>query len=374
MNFKDIIGQQDIINRLRNEVDAGRLPHALMLYGPSGSGKLALALALARYMLCQHPEDGEPCGHCHSCRMTEQWAHPDLHFTFPVFKISDSDKPVSDDHVMEWREQLARTPYFTPNDWLAAIKGVNQQLRIYVSESDALLHKLSLKSSQGGYRVVIIWLPEKMSEDTSNKLLKLIEEPPSRTHFLMVCQEPDQVLGTIVSRTQRIMVPPLSEEVLAQALISRHSLPEAQARDIARVAQGNYTQALQLMETDNERQEYFDLFVSIMRLCYMHKVKEMREWSEQVASKGRESQKRMLEYWQRMVRENFIYNFRRHELNYMSQAEQQFAQNFARFINERNVIPIMEELSDCQADIEQNVNPKMVFFDFGIKMTILLKQ
>jgi len=368
-----VIGQQEIIDRLRKEVDEGRLPHALMLFGPAGSGKLAIALNLARYLLCEHPENGHPCGRCNSCRMSEQWAHPDLHFSFPLFKSKSTDAPISDDHITEWRDQLARSPYFTLNDWLADLKGDNQQLQIYVSESDALQRKLSLKSSQGGYRVVIIWLPEKMPPATANKLLKIIEEPPSKTHFLLISQEPDQVLGTILSRTQRIAVPPLSESVITEALVSQFGIDAKQANDIAHIAQGSYTTALQLMEEDNERREYFDLFVSLMRICYMRKVKDMRQWADSVAAIGRERQKHMLDYCQRLIRENFMYNFKRSELIYMTEGERQFAQNFARFINEKNVIPIMEELTACQIDIEQNVNAKMVFFDFAVKMIILLK-
>ena len=369
-----IIGQENIVQQLRDMVDQGRLPHALMLCGPEGSGKLAIALDLARYLLCEHKEGGQPCEHCNACRMTAQWSHPDLHFSFPLIKGKSTDQPVSDDRLPEWREQLARTPYFTANDWLADLRAENQQLQFYVGESDALQHKLSLKASQGGYRVVIVWLPEKMPPATANKLLKLIEEPPERTHFLLISQEPEQVLGTIVSRTQRISVPRLSEEVVAKALTEDFQMPEIQARDLAHIAQGNYTQAMKLADEDNDRREYFDLFVEIMRLCYMRKAKEMRTWAERVGAMGRERQKHMLEYCQRLVRENFIYNFRRQELNYMTEGERAFAQNFARFINERNVISLTEELAHCQTDIEQNVNAKMVFYDLALKITILLKQ
>lgn len=375
MRFSDIVGQEDTIRQLVQQVDQGRLPHALMLCGPAGSGKLAIALALARYMLCEQPTaEGEPCGHCHACRMTEQWAHPDLHFSFPTIKAKSGEQPISDDRLTEWRELLVQTPYFTPNDWVAALKGENQQLQFYVSESDALQRKLTLKASQGSYRVVIIWLPEKMPPATANKLLKLIEEPPSKTHFLMVSQEPDQVLGTIVSRTQRIRVPALSEAAIAKALTERHGATEALASNLAHIAQGSYTFARQLLEEDSERRECFESFVELMRLCYTRRVKEMYKWAEGMAAMGRERQKDMLDYCQRLIRESFIYNFRHSEMNYMTEEELQFARNFARFINEGNVIPIMEELTACQSDIEQNVNAKMVFFDLSIKMTVLLKQ
>ena len=307
--------------------------------------------------------------------MTAAWAHPDLHFTFPVIKKKATDQPVSDDYVQLWREQLQEGVYFDANDWLARIGGENQQLQIYVNESDALQQKLALKSSQGGRRVVVLWLPEKMPDATANKLLKLIEEPPSRTYFLLVSQQPDQVLGTIQSRTQRLQIPALQEEEIGQALVERQGLDATQAHNLAHLAQGNYTRALHCMMAGNDEKEFFDLFVSLMRLSYMRKIKDMREWSDQVSRMGRERQKHLLDYCQRMVRENFVYNFgRQQELNYMSQEEKEFSSRFARFINERNVIPITQALSDCQRDIEQNVNAKMVFFDFAIKLIRLLKQ
>ena len=374
MTFSHIIGQEETIGQLRAMVDQGRMPHALMLFGPMGSGKLAMALALARYMLCQHPVDGQPCGQCTDCRMTEQWAHPDLHFSFPLFKQKSTDQPISDDRLAEWREQLSRTPYFTPNDWLADLHGENQQLQFYVGESDSLQRKLSLKASQGGYRIVIVWLPEKMPPATANKLLKLIEEPPSQTHFILVSQEPEQVLGTILSRTQRMRVPALPEQVIAQALTGRHGVAPDHAATLAHVAQGSYTQALALVSDDDERKAHFDFFVQLMRYCYMRQAQEMRQWADQVSGLGRERQKRMLEYFQRLVRENFVSNFRQPQLVYMTDEEEAFARNFARFINERNVIPFTEELAACQAEIEQNVSPRMVFFDLALKITLLLKK
>jgi len=375
MRFSDVIGQEAVKQRLRKQVDQDRLPHALMFTGPMGTGKLGLALALSRYLLCEHPHEGEPCGECHGCRMTEEWAHPDLHFSFPVIKQKSTDQPLSDDYITPWREQLKESCYFDQNDWLARMNGENQQMQIYVNESDALQQKLALKASQGGRRVVVLWLPEKMPDATANKLLKLIEEPPSHTHFLLVSQQPDRVLGTIVSRTQCMAVPALSEKEIEQALVQRHALDANLAHSVAHLAQGSYTRALHQLMAGSDEKEFFDLFVSLMRLCYMRKIKDMRDWSDKVSRMGRERQKHLLDYCQRMVRENFVYNFGHpSELNYMSNEEAEFSTRFARFINERNVVPIAQALADCQRDIEQNVNAKMVFFDFAIKLIILLKQ
>lgn len=374
MNYSDIVGQQAVKEHLQKMLQEDMVPHALMLCGPEGTGKLPLALAFAQHLLCQHPTPEGPCHQCDSCHMSAIWSHPDLHFSFPVYKAKSSDHPTSDDYLVQWREQLESSVYFDTEKWLEDIKAENQQILHYVQESDSLQRKLALKPSQGGRRVVIIWLPERMMEATANKLLKLIEEPPPHTHFLLVSQAPDMVLGTIQSRVQRINVPPLSEAEIAEALITRHALSPELAAVTAHIAQGSYTSAVKRLMAGNEEADFFDLFVQLMRYSYARKIKEMQQWSRIVADLGRERQKRLLAFCQRLIRENFIYNFHRPEMTFMGQQEQAFSQRFAPFVNEKNVIGIMDELSDAQRDIEQNVNARMVFFDLALKMIILLKQ
>ena len=373
MTFSDIIGQEEVKQHLIRLLAENKLPHAIMLCGPKGAGKLPLALAFAQMLLCQHPTEDGACGNCSDCHMSALWAHPDLHFTFPVYKAKSSDHPISDDYLQQWREQISRTPYFDTEDWLEDIGAENQQVVIYVQESDNLQKKLALKSSQGGRKVVIIWLPERMNEQTGNKLLKLIEEPPVGTHFLLVSQEPDLVLGTIQSRVQRINVPALPEQVISQALQERYTMPQDNANLLAHIAQGSYTEALKRMQRDSEQQQFFDLFVQLMRHSYARRIKEMHLWSLAVSELGRERQKRMLEYFQQQLRENFIYNFHQPQMNFLGREEENFSTRFAPFINERNVVGIMNELSDAQRDIAQNVSPRMVFFDLALKMIVLLK-
>lgn len=374
MTFDNIIGQESIKQHLTKLLAENKVPHAIMFCGPKGAGKLALALAYAQMLLCQNPNEKGACGTCSDCHMTFPWTHPDLHFTFPVYKAKSSEHPTSDDFLTPWREQLCRSPYFDTEDWLEIIGAENQQLTIYVQESDNLQKKLALKSSQGGRKVVVLWLPERMNEQTGNKLLKLIEEPPVGTHFLLVSQEPDNVLGTIQSRVQRINVPALPENIISKALQERHSMLQEDADLLAHIAQGSYTEALKCMEQNSERQYFFDLFVQLMRHSYARRIKEMQQWALAVAELGRERQKRMLDYFQGLVRENFIYNFNQPEINYLSRDEEDFSKRFAPFINERNVIGIMDELSDASRDISQNTNAKMVFFDLALKMIVLLKK
>lgn len=375
MQYNEVIGQEEIKARLRQELKDGRVPHARLFRGPEGCGKLPMALAYATALLCQNPKDGEACGQCSSCRMAAAWAHPDLHFVFPVFKRKgQSGDAVSDQFLKEWREQLKDSLYFDRLSWLARIGIENQQAQIGVGESEQILRKLSIVASQGGRKVMIIWLPELMNLSAANKLLKILEEPPTDTVFLLVAEHAEKMLATILSRTQITDFRQLTQLDLEQILQSRHGLQPEDAAVIAHMSEGSYIKALKQIYLNENEAVFFDMFVLLMRLSYMRKIKEMHQWADQVASWGRERQKNFLEYCQRLVRENFISNFHRKELNYMSRREADFSVKFGRFINERNVIGIMDELSLAQRDIEQNVNAKMVFFDFALKTIMLLKQ
>ena len=375
MQYNEVIGQEEIKARLRQELKDGRVPHARLFRGPEGCGKLPMALAYATALLCQNPNDGEACGQCSSCRMAAAWAHPDLHFVFPVFKRKgQSGDAVSDQFLKEWREQLKDSLYFDRLSWLARIGIENQQAQIGVGESEQILRKLSIVASQGGRKVMIIWLPELMNLSAANKLLKILEEPPTDTVFLPVAEHAEKMLATILSRTQITDFRQLTQLDLEQILQSHHGLQPEDAAVIAHMSEGSYIKALKQIYLNENEAVFFDMFVLLMRLSYMRKIKDMHQWADQVASWGRERQKNFLEYCQRLVRENFISNFHRKELNYMSRREADFSVKFGRFINERNVIGIMDELSLAQRDIEQNVNAKMVFFDFALKTIMLLKQ
>ncbi len=376
MLFSDVIGQKEVKQQLIHMITEQHVPHALLFAGPEGSGKLPMALAMAERLLCQSPTpEGDACGNCHACHMSQKLAHPDLHFVFPVIKASGkSSQPVSDEYLPEWRKQIGENPYFTYQTWLKDMNVENQQGQIYVSEATNIIGKLVNVSSQGGYRVVIIWHADAMSTETANKLLKILEEPPLETVFILTTDHPEKMLETILSRTQRISFPPLSVEDISAALQTRNGLQPEDANDIARISNGNYVRALDQVIMNADAEVFFDMFVLFMRLCYMRKIKDLNEWAVQVSQWGREKQKNFLEYCQRLIRENFIYNFHDPKLNYMTRKESDFSKNFARFINERNVIPIMNELSNAQRDITQNVNPFMVFFDFSLKMIVLLIQ
>ena len=379
MKFSEVIGQGDVKDRLRELVRERRVPNTLMFCGPGGSGKMALALAFASYLLGER--DGEASlladsqAIVNAEAMLARWEHPDLHFTYPVIKpvgTSAEHKMTSDDFTREWHELLCKSPYFSMDAWLACMDAANQQAIIGAGESDELTRKLSLKSSQGGYKVSIIWLPERMNVECANKLLKLLEEPPRQTVFIMVCEESDALLDTIKSRTQRIDIKRIDDAALEQALIERRAIDADTAHRIARIAGGNWLRALENLEAGNENRLFLDMFIMLMRLAYQRNIKELKQWSEAVAGYGREKQRRLLRYMMRMVRENFMYNFGQPELCYLTQEEENFSCKFARFINEANVVDINELLQKAHRDIGQNANAKIVFFDLALQMIVLL--
>lgn len=374
MKFNEVIGQEEIKERLVEMSREGRVPHAIMFCGPRGCGKMALALAFASYLICSSGKDGkDSCGTCHQCAMLRSWSHPDLIFTYPVIKpqgTSADHKMVSDDFAREWRGMLAEGPYFTMNQWLAKMGAGNQQAMIYVAESEAVIRKLSMKSSQGGYKINIVWLPERMREDCANKMLKIIEEPPQQTVFIMVCEEPERLLETIRSRVQRIDIRKIDTPSMEKALVQRRAISTEVAHRTARVADGDWIKATEELDAGNENREFLGLFMQLMRQAYARNVKELKGWTETVAALGRERQRSMLAYFQHLVRENFMYNFRNPELVYMTMEEENFATRFARFINEANVIAIDEIFGTAARDIGQNANPKMVFYDVAMRIIV----
>ena len=367
MSIKEVIGQQEVWNRLMKMAQENRIPHALMFCGPEGCGKLAMALAFASYLLGDSP-------------MLNKWEHPDLHFTFPTIKTSDMSSdhtPVSEDFIREWREMLLKDgAYVLISEWMQKMgksdTDLNKQAIITAEESDNLAKKLIMMSSQGGYKISLIWLPERMNQQSANKILKLLEEPPRQTLFLLVSEHPELLLETIRSRTQRIDFKKIATEDIEQALIERRALEPNMAHRIARIANGNWNAALEELNAGNEKRQHLDMFIMLMRLAYMRNIHDLKKWSEVVSTFGREKQKRMLDYFMHMLRESFMYNFRQPELNYMTQEEENFAKNFARFINEANIIDISNLFEESKRFISQNANPKIVFFDMALKIIVLL--
>ncbi|MCD8282177.1 MAG: DNA polymerase III subunit delta [Prevotella sp.] len=373
MKFSGVIGQEDIKRRLVQMAEEDRIPHALMLCGNTGCGTLALAFAFASYVLGEREEGTNP----HVEAMLQTLQHPDLHFIYPVIrppKTPSDRKITSDDYIRQWQKLLSETPYFNFEEWLGRMKADNQQAIIFAAEGDILAHKMSFKSSQGGYKAVIIWLPERMHPAFANKILKLLEEPPSQTLFLLVSEEPQAILETIRSRVQRIDIKRIDDEAMAGALMSKRGIEQAVAVQVARVVHGDWLRAVEVLDSENEKREFLEYFMSIMRTAYKRDTKAMKKWTETVSGLGREKQRRFLTYVAEQFRENFIYNFSCKQLNYMTAAEESFSRNFARFINEANVRDMLRLTDRTMAAIGQNANPKMQFFDFALQITVFLRR
>ncbi len=375
MFFKDIVGQSEVKERLVTSARKGLIPHAQLFCGPEGVGKFPLALAYAQYLNCENPTDNDSGGKCASCVKYAHLTHPDLHFVFPIVKKAAKKKEVCDDYIADWREFVKQhNYYFNLTQWLDHIDAENSQGLIYAKESEEILRKLSLRIYEAKYKIMIIWLPEKMHESCANKLLKIIEEPTDNTIFLLVSDTPDNIITTIQSRCQRINVHGVAESDIVQALESEYNILPDDATTVAHLSKGSYLKAVETISLNEEHKFFFNLFVQMMRASYARNIKEIKTIGNELAAIGRENQKSFLIYSQRMVREYFVSNLHQPEITYLAQDEANFGIRFAPFINERNIVGFMDELALAERHIEQNVNAKMVFFDLCLKITMLIKQ
>lgn len=369
MLFKDVIGQHKIKNQLISSVRSGRIPHAQLFHGPEGCGSLPLAIAYAQFIACLDPSETDSCGTCASCKKFEKLIHPDLHFAFPVNTSKTISKdPVSDDYLALWREQINQNPYFRSSQWYNYIGIENKQGLISKNESIAIMRKLNLKSFESDYKFLILWLPEKMNATSANMLLKLIEEPPERTIFLLVSEVPEEVLITISSRTQPVKLSRLNDVEISSALSQHFSLDETLAESASRLANGNYIAALEVMETSEENEFNFERFTTLMRLCYSRNILEINNWVDAMAGAGREKLKSFFGYSLRLIRENFIMNLENEELVYLTIEEKKFSEKFHPYINGRNILAISGEFTAASSDIERNANGKIVLFDMALKI------
>jgi DNA polymerase-3 subunit delta' len=375
MLFSEVLGQEEIKMKLIASAKAGRIAHAQLFFGPDGCGSLPLAIAYARYIACTGDKNNDSCGTCPSCSKISKLVHPDLHFVFPVNTTKKIAKdPVSDDFIAEWREFVLLQPYFQSGAWYDFIGIENKQGIISKKDSDSVIRKLSLKSFESDYKFMIIWLPEKMNASSANVLLKLIEEPPDKTLFLLVSEEPEQVLLTIYSRTQPVKLSRISDEALSTALAKKFSFTETERNSILRLSDGSFIQAMNVIQTSEENQMNFERFASIMRLSWSRNFLEINDWVEEMAGIGRERLKSFFDYSIRLVRENLITHLQWPELVYMTKEEKDFAVKFHQFLNGTNVIPIYNEMNKASVDIERNGYAKIVLFSFSLQLMKLIRK
>ncbi len=377
MLFKEIPVHENTRQRLLSLADNDRIPHALLIEGPSGTGKFALARAFAQYIHCtgRKPGDKDSCGVCPSCIQHQSMSHIDTLYVFPVVKLDKmTNAPVSDDFLTEWKEYLDGRRFMDFSVWTETFDKKNAQPITYANESGALLRKLSFAAHGSKYKVVLWWLPEKMNEEAANKILKMLEEPWEDTLFIMVSDNPKELLPTIYSRVQRISTGRVADSVIAGILETERGIGSEDAMSIAHNADGSVTAALRSIGSRSNENEFFNMFVTLMRQAYQRKIADLKEWSAVLATLGREKEIKFYEYSVRLIRENFIYNFKLPQLNYLNSTESAFSVRFARFINERNVEKLIEVFDKARIDIAGNANGKIVNLDVAIKVILLLKQ
>lgn len=374
MRFSDIQGHDDIKRRIRDMVDSDRIPHALLIEGPAGTGKFMMARAMAQYIHCEDRRDGEPCGVCPACLQHQSLNHIDTYYSYPVVKRKSGSPAYSEDFAEQWRKFVTDSPYMDFDVWLTLIDNINAKPVIYVDESEMIARQLNYTARKSRYRIVMIWLPERMNADCANKLLKMIEEPAPGSVFIMVSNEPARILPTIYSRMQRIEMLRLSDSDLSAILQREYGVQADRAAELAVNAQGNVITAIRRLSDDGRQGEYLNMFISLMRLAYQRQVRELKQWSTDVAATGREQIMDLMAYCQRMVRENFIYNLNMTPLRNLRPDEQQFSSRFARFITHRNAERIDRAFAQAASDIAANGNPKIVLFDLAVCIIMLIRQ
>lgn len=379
MLFSEVIGQEHIKKHVTASADAGRIPHAQLFVGPEGSGTLPLAIAYAQYILCDNTEGKNSTGK-ESCNLKfKTFSHPDLHFVFPV-ATNDKVKshPVSKHFLEEWRELLRQQPYGNLFDWYKSLGIDNKQGQIGVDEAQDIVKALSLKSYEGGHKVMIIWMADKMNTPAANKLLKLIEEPPNKTIFILIAEDEEQIIGTIQSRCQVLHFPPLAEDDIVSALIKNYGLNQSAATKIARQANGNYNKASDLVYSDSEDTQFEEWFVFWIRSAFKAKgnksaIHDLISWSEDIAKTGRETQKQFLNFCLDFFRQALMMNYNAESLVYIETKTENFKlEKFAPFVHGNNILDISNELQDAIYHIERNGNSKIILTDLSIKLTRLL--
>lgn len=369
MLFRQIIGQEKLKQQLINNISQQRVSHAQLFVGPVGSGNLAMALAYAQHLFCQQPTEKDSCGTCPSCLKFETMQHPDVHFSYPIF--SKKETPNSASHRREWVAALGKDPYLSESDWYTVLGGENKQGLIGKDESNHILKSLSLKSYEGGYKVLIMWLPERMNASAANKLLKIIEEPPQKTVFLLVCHEYEQLLPTIVSRVQLVKVNRLQTDEIAEGLTAL-GFNATQANGLAKIVDGNWHEAKQHANELGADYDFLALFQEWLRFCFKKEISELVTWCEDTSKLGRERLKQFLQYGLHLIRQSVLKHYTGEALNQASEIENEFLQKFHRFIHEQNVMLFASGFENAITHIMRNANAKIVMLDLSLNMCVYI--
>ncbi len=365
MQFKDVVGQDKIKQNLLLGINGQKLAHAYLFAGSPGYGTLGLALAFVQYVFCENKRDTDSCGECNSCRKVNDLQHPDLHFSFPVVL---SIAKTSDNFLKEWREQIKETTYFSLYDWTKRIDQKERAPSIGVDESQDIIKKLSLKSYEGGNKVMLIWMADEMNIQCANKLLKILEEPPKKTLFILLANKPDKLLTTIISRTQVVRVPKIELSAIATHLKTTTNTSNINIEAIVTQANGDLCQATALSQAAENIQENRELFIRLMRVCYKKDVIPMLDWAEEASQLSKDRQKQFLEYALNMFRQSILKNYVGDQLVNASNEEREFLKNFSRFISGKNIAEFMSSFNDSHYAIERNANAQILFTNLCFKV------
>ena len=374
MQFANVIAHEAEKKHLIRTVKENRISHAQMFLGPAGSGSVPLAIAYAQYILCQNKQENDSCGACVSCTKIQKHNHPDLHFSFPVHLSKEKHIYKSDNVLAEWREILDENPYFGIDDWNAKLGNENKQGIIGKEESQNIISKISLKSFEGGYKILIMWLPELMNGQASNKLLKFIEEPPDKTVFLLVAEDQEQIIATIRSRTQIIKLPRLKEIEIATYLETEKGTTASDSKIIAQLAEGDVAKAVHLISEQTEANFNFENFVNWMRFCYQRNIAKSIDWVDIIAAAGRENQKSFLKFCLNMFRQCIVGHYAGNELVVLTDEQNTFLSKFSPFINSKNIVGLTEAFNEAYYHIERNASAKILFLDLSINIFSLLQK
>ena len=372
MQFSEITGQSSIKQRLLNSFRDGRLSHAQLFLGPEGCGTLALAIAYSQYINCPNKTATDSCGNCPSCIKYKNLVHPDLHFVFPIVTTTKFKDPVSDNYITEWRKiNIETKSQFNLNDWLDYIDAENKQGSIQKNESTEITRKLNLKTYEADYKTMIIWMADKMNETCANKILKILEEPPPHTLFILISENSDAILATILSRTQIVKIPKIDKQSMFDYIKSEYHLADEEALFVAENANGNAIAAKSIVSISEEIGLFFESFTTLMRKSYQRDFEGLIDWSKQIATWGREKQKTFLEYSLTMIRNNFVMNQKANSILHMSKMESDFSTKFSTFITDSNIEEFSVLFSDAHYHIERNGSAKIIFLDMALKIAIL---
>jgi DNA polymerase-3 subunit delta' len=368
MQFKDILGQQTVKNQLIQTVKDERISHAQLFLGPEGSGSLALAVAYAQFISCENKQADDSCNECLSCRKFNKLIHPDLHFSYPFFASHQENTSLT--FIEEWRKAFLSNPYLGLDEWRDQLNADNKQANINIAEAHSIITKLSLKPFEGEYKILIMWLPEYLNQQ-GNALLKIIEEPAQKTLFLLVAQNQEQILNTLISRTQLIKIAKLSQQDIV-GYLEKKNVDPAKAQQLAYLSNGNLQIALQLL--NHQENDYHELFLQWLRACWGNAGLNIINYTEgELAKMGRENQKNFLKYGVNLMRECMLYMANTQSLIHLPPKELEFISKFSKVLNLAKAEAIANELEKAQYHIERNANPKILFLDVSLILVKILK-